>query len=84
MISDIHTFLILLPPGDLNPSFRTLANTRHQGVPPGSATRGTSDSRSILLKGVAGRAVAFLNVDSLKHRKLELRDENKKSTIFFI
>ena len=31
-------------------------------------------------EGVAGRAVAFLNVDSLKHRKLELRDENQKST----
>ena len=31
---------------------------------------------------VAGRAVAFLNVDSLKHRKLELRDENQKATIF--
>ena len=45
-------------------------------------TRTTRHQAIHLLTGVAGRAVAFLNVDSLKHRKLELRDENQKSTIF--
>ena len=56
--------------------FRTLANTRHQGAPPGAPWI----SDPFVEKGAAGRAIAFLNGDSLKHRKLELRDENQKST----
>ena len=51
---------------------RTLANRRHQGAPPGADP--------FVEKGAAGRAIAFLNVDCLKHRKLELRDEHNKST----
>ena len=55
--------------------FTTLANTRLQRAPPGAPR--TPDP--FVEKAAAGRAIAFLNGDSLKHRKLELRDENKKS-----
>ena len=56
--------------------FRTVGNTCHQGAPQGA--RRIADP--FVEKGAAGRAIAFLNGDSLKHRKLELREENKKST----
>ena len=56
--------------------FRTLANTRHQGAPPGAPRI----ADPFVEKGAAGKEIAFLNGDSLKHRKLELRDENQKST----
>ena len=59
-------FYILLPPGDLNASFRTLAN------PPPRAPQ------------IAGPFVDTAKVESLKHRKLQLRDENQKSTILRI
>ena len=63
---DSTDFYILLPPGDLNSSFRTLAN------PPPGAPR------------IAGPFVDTAKVESLKHRKLELRDENQKATILRI
>ena len=56
--------------------FRNLANTRHQGAPPGAPRI----ADPFVEKGAAFRAIAFLNGDSLKHRKRELRDTNQKST----
>ena len=53
--------------------FRTLANTRRQGAP--QVAPRIADP--FVETGAAGRAIAFLNGDSLKHRKLELRDENQ-------